>query len=165
MATSGVNLKLDFDDLMADIKKAGGNLEKAAMNAAKAGAQAYKETLVSECAASGVPSDIVGEIGTKLKQGTGGNATARVGWNMGNYNPKNPSAGYKAVFLNYGTARRTTNNGGERVNINGKWVTLGTDRGKINGTGFIARSKKKAKSKVRKAEEKELMKALEDLKQ
>ncbi len=162
---SGVNISVNFEELIDKIKKADGNINGAIMKAAKQGAQAYKTTLVNECNSSGVPANVIEAIKTECKSNSSGDkAKAVVGWRLDVYDKEKPSEGYKALFLNYGTPHRFTKEGGQRVQINGKWVTLGTDRGHVDGRGFITRAKKKAKSKIKRAQEdalKEILKGLE----
>lgn len=158
-----VSLELDFNGMLEAIKAAGGNVENAARQAAEECAETVRAELVSECNSSGVPSSVSREIKHSVNVTSGGNRyEVEAGWKMGDYNPRNPSAGYKAVFLNYGTARRTTR---ERVqrNLGGEWVTLGTDRGAITARGFIGRAKKSAKSKVKKVQKEALQKMLEEM--
>jgi hypothetical protein len=61
---------------------------------------------------------------------------------------KNPDDFLKACYLNYGTPERSTKDGKQRVMINGKWVTLGTGRGKIAPRGFISNAKRSAAQKM-----------------
>lgn len=63
-----------------------------------------------------------------------------------------------ACFLNYGTPRRT-GKAGQRVMINGKWVTLGADRGKISPRYFISNGKRAAAQKIN-ARKKAMLKQL-----
>ena len=71
--------------------------------------------------------------------------TARVGYKKGLYDPHNLSDGYKVVFLNYGTPRRTRH-------------------GKVKARGFISKAKSRAKPKMRKEQEKTLNDILRGLK-
>ena len=164
MAKASLKLTVDFKKLLEDIKDAGGDVELAAMKTAVKCAEAMHEELVSECNASGVPSNVSGEIQHNVNATSGGNVyEIEAGWKMGDYNPKNPSAGYKAVFLNYGTARRTTKARVVHQNIGGNWVTLGTDRGAITARGFIGRAKKSAGKRVKKIQKEALQEMLKEL--
>ena len=82
-------------------------------------------------------------------KGKDGVYSAKVGWDLGGYDPKNLSSGYKAIFNNYGTVRRQTRNG--------------QDRGQIEGKQFIAKSKKQAKNRIKKSQEEIIKKVMEDL--
>jgi hypothetical protein len=66
---------------------------------------------------------------------------AEVGYKKGSYDPSNPSDGYKVVFLNYGTPRRTMH-------------------GKVKARGFILNAKKKASPQIKKAQKATLEKIL-----
>ena len=162
---SRIKLNIDFGGMLEDIKRAGGDVGSAAAKVAKECAKTVHDELVSECSASGVPSNISREITEKVTETAGGNVyTVEVGWELGNYNPKNISAGYKAVFLNYGTARRTVRNKSlQHRNINGSWVTIGENRGSVSGRGFIARARNSANKKVKRTQKDALKDILKGL--
>lgn len=159
---ASIKLKLDFDGLLEAIKAAGGDVDKAAMQAAKECAETMHSELVSECNASGVPSSVSSKIEHGVNVTGGGNVyEVRAGWKMGDYNPENPSAAYKAVFLNYGTARRVARKK-SHVPYGGDWATT-ANRGQIVGRGFIQRAKKSAGKKVKKVQKEALEKMLKEL--
>lgn len=146
----GIKVSIDFKPLLEKIQEAGGSIDDAAKSAVDKGAAIVEDALRNECAASGVPTSVTSEIQTTT-EGNGNRYSCKVGWKMGNYDPQKPSAGYKAVFLNYGTPRRSTKSG--------------ANRGKIDARGFIGRAKKKAKPKVKKAQEEALQEILKGLKE
>jgi hypothetical protein len=67
---------------------------------------------------------------------------ARVGYKKGAYNPNDISDGYKVVFSNYGTPKRSKH-------------------GKIEAKGFIDRAQKNARKRIKKAQKEALEKILE----
>ena len=95
---------------------------------------------------SDVPNNIIDALPSPDFEQNGNAFSARVGYKKGAYDPKNPSIGYKVVFLNYGTPNRTKH-------------------GKVVGRGFIQKAKRKALPKIRKQQEKALQDALKGLKQ
>jgi predicted enzyme related to lactoylglutathione lyase len=147
---TGVAIQLTgFDSLLNKIKKAGGNIEAATWDAARAGGRVYYETLIAECRRSGVPEHLINKIRFNCLRDSSGNRFAVVvGWYMDEYDPANPADGYKVVFLNYGTPRRESSKG---------------DRGYITGRGFIGRAKKKAHRPIKQAQENFLKKILDGL--
>lgn len=162
MAGIKLNLK-GFEKMLEEIQAAGGNVEAAAEETLNECAKVVETELHSACDAAGVPSSISSEIG--VQKGKSGNRFfAKVGWKMGSYDPKNPSAGYKAVFRNYGTIRREVKDTGEHATVGGNWKTLGTDRGAVEGTGFISSAKESSAPKVRKIQKQKLDEILKGLK-
>ena len=162
---ASIKLNVDFEKMLEKIKAANGDIDKTVKRVADECAKVMHDELASECSASGVPSSVSGEIKHEVNVTAGGNVyEVKAGWKMGEYNPQNPSAGYKAVFLNYGTARRSTKKPRMHQSLGGEWVTLGTDRGSIAARGFIARAKKNAGKRIKKVQKEALQKMLEELK-
>lgn len=146
----GISLSLKgFDKLLSQLKEAGEDVDAEAARLIKEDAAIVDTELKAACKASNVPNDIINEI-TKTVQSSLNVYSAEVGWKLGNYDPKNPSAGYKAIFLNYGTVRRHT--------------AKGYDRGEIpkkpTAQQFIAQAKRKAKTKISKRHKEMLKKML-----
>lgn len=148
MAKNNILSLTGFDDLLNDIEKAQGSAAQAAAEAVKEGADEYKKQLTAAANAADVPADLVNKIQKTVKV-KNDFVSARVGWNVPAYNPKNPADAFKVIFLNYGTPRRTTRSG--------------ANRGKINPRGFIGKAKRAARSKIKKAQENALKKILGDL--
>lgn len=149
----GISLSLKgFDKLLSQLKEVGEDVDAEAARIIKEDAEIVDTELKAACKSSNVPEDIINEI-TKTVQGSLNVYSAEVGWKLGNYNPKNPSAGYKAIFLNYGTVRRHT--------------AKGYDRGEIpkksTAQQFIAQAKKKAKTKISKKHKEMLKKMLGEI--
>lgn len=162
--SSGIKLNLNgFKKMLEEIQAAGGDVESAAEETLNECAKVVETELHSACNAAGVPSSVSSEIG--VQKGKSGNRfSAKVGWKMGNYDPKNLSAGYKAVFRNYGTVRRKVKDTGEHAPVGGSWKTLGTDRGAVTGAGFISKAKEASAPKVRKIQKQKLDEILKGLK-
>lgn len=160
----GIGVSVNFTPLLEKIQKAGGDVESATWNAARKGARVMYDELKAEAAKSGVPASVTDAITFQAERDAGGNRFAcKVGWRMGEYDPRNPSVAYKAVFLNYGTPRRTVKADKMRLNIGGEFKTLGMNRGYITGRGFIGRAKKKARPKIKKTQEECLHEILKGL--
>lgn len=161
---SGIGVTCNFNDLLEKIKKANGDIESATWKACRAGAREMHDVLEAEASKSGLPTDVTDALIYQADRDSSGNRYACVvGWRLGSYDPEDLSAGYKAVFVNYGTPRRTVETEGVRVQIDGEWKTLDTNRGFIDGTGFIGRAKKKARKKVKQAQEEALNEILSNL--
>ena len=102
-----LKIKLDgFEgDMLRDIQKAGKDVDKAAKDTIKQSAKIYEQELNQRQKAQGVPDHIVNEVKAETKV-ENDRYSAKVGWSLGTYDPTNLSAGYKAMFINYGTVRR-----------------------------------------------------------
>lgn len=141
-----------FEKMLEHIQEAGKDVDTAAAQAIKDSASIVETELKASCAASNVPDSITREI-RKKTSASAGTYSAEVGWELGAYNPKNPSTGYKAIFLNYGTVRRQTAQGKNRGAIEKKPPTQ----------QFIVRAKKAAKPKIRKAQQRIIEKVKGDI--
>lgn len=130
-----------FDEMLADIEKAGGTIERAAESCLKQSAHIMQAELKSQMKSANVDSDLIKRMPPPEIEIEGNRYTARVGYRKGAYDPKNPSDGYKVVFANYGTPHRTKH-------------------GQQPAKGFIQKSKKQAKRKIKKAQKETLNKIL-----
>ena len=107
MANSGISLKLKgFDKLLEEIQRANGDIKAATEQAMNKSVAVVEKELHQHCDAAGVPSSISSAIRADRAQWRGNVCEAEVGWKLGAYDPKNPSQGHKAIFLNYGTPHR-----------------------------------------------------------
>lgn len=131
-----------FDDLLEQIQKAGGSIDKAADSCLRQSAQIMQSELKAQMQAAGVDGDLINSMPPPEITVDGNNYRAAVGYKKGNYDPRNPSDGYKVVFLNFGTPRRTMH-------------------GKVAARGFIKKAKDKARPQIKKAQRATLEKILE----
>ncbi len=162
--SSGITLNLKgFDKMLEAIQAAGGKADAAAEETLRECARVVEADLHSACDAAGVPASVSSAIGVDIEK-SGNRISAKVGWKKGSYNPQNLSPGYKAVFFNYGTPRRSVKTAGERIQIDGNWKTLGTDRGAVAGSGFIQTARDTSRPKVRKIQKQKLDEILKGLK-
>ena len=145
-----IKRKLDgFDDLLKEIQKAEGNVEKATEKCISKSADIMQETLRAEMQKSNVDSGLINNMPPPEIQNEHGLITARVGYKKGAYDPKNLTDAYKVIFVNYGTPYRSKH---------------GKIMGKTVKRGFIQRAKSKAKKPIQQQQEatlKEILKGLE----
>ena len=141
MARNRLELSLNAQKMLEKINKANVNVDRAAYGAATAGARAYDAALRTTCEMADVPDSVTNHIETEITQ-KGNRTTAIVGWRLQNYNPAAPSAGFKAIFLNYGAPSSGT-----------RTTTKGANRGAIKGRGFIGKAKKMSKNEIKQAQE------------
>lgn len=131
-------LKLEgFEELFAKIEKAGGSVNRAAESCLRESAQVMQAELQSQMQAAGVDSGLIARMPSPTIKVNGNVYRAEVGYKKGSYDPKDPSDGYKVVFLNYGTPHRTKH-------------------GKVAARGFIQKAKNKARPKIKKAQQETL---------
>ena len=131
-----------FDNLLEQIQKAGGSIDQAADSCLRQSAQIMQSELKAQMQAAGVDGDLINSMPPPQIEIKGNRYSAAVGYKKGNFDPRNPSDGYKAIFLNYGTPRRTKH-------------------GKVAARGFIQKAKKKASPQIKKAQREALEKILE----
>lgn len=141
MASKAVLQLKGFDDLLEQIQKAGGSIDQAADSCLRQSAQIMQTELKAQMQAAGVDSNLINSMPPPQITVDGNKYSAAVGYKKGNFDPQDPSDGYKVVFLNYGTPRRTKH-------------------GKVAARGFIQAAKKKARPKIKKQQQATLEKIL-----
>lgn len=140
-----IKLQLDgFDELLKKIEKAGGSIDAAAETCLKKSANIMEAELKTQMSKADVDTALINEMPAPTIEKEGNRITARVGYKKGAYNPRNPSTGYKLVFLNYGTPKRKKH-------------------GKVKARGFIAKAKKKARPQIKRQQETTLNEILRGL--
>lgn len=140
-----IKLKLEgFEELLKDIEKAGGEMNKAVENTMRQSAATMQTELKAQMQSAGVDAHLISAMPQFEIETEGNRTTARVGYKKGAYNPDNPSDGYKVVFLNYGTPNRRKH-------------------GKVVAKGFIQNAKSKADRTIKKQQEATLKKILSRL--
>lgn len=133
-----------FDDLFEQIKKAEGNVDKAAEHCLEESAQVMQSELKLQMQKSGVDSDLIDRMPPPELKRDGNALIARVGYKKGTYNPDDLSDGFKVVFANYGTPRRSKH-------------------GKVEAKGFIDKAQRKAKKQIKNKQEETLKKIIGEL--
>lgn len=141
-----ITLKLTgFEEMLSAIDKAGGSIDRAANQCMQKSAKLMEEELKTQMRSAKVKSDLIGRMPSPEVEKKGNRYTARVGYVKGEYNQKKPSDAYKAIFLNYGTPRRTKH-------------------GQVKARHFIENAKENAKSKIKNSQQQTLKEILGGLK-
>lgn len=148
-----IKLKLDgFDELIRQLEKAGRDADGEGMKCAKECAQILdaelrKQMVETDRDTSGMnrQSSLAQRMPPPQVKNEHGLIKAEVGFKKDTYNPNNPSDAYKAIFLNYGTPRRTKH-------------------GKVEGRNFVKKAQKIAKPKMKNAVEKAMDNIVKELK-
>ena len=126
-----IKLKLEgFDDLLKQIESAGGTIDKAVETCLKKSADIMHDELKNQMQKSNVDSDLINRMPAPEIEKNGNRYTARVGYKKGAYNAADSSDGYKVVFANFGTPRRSKH-------------------GKQPAKGFIKKAKSKASKPIK----------------
>ena len=129
-----IRLKLEgFAEMIAEIEKAGGSIDSAVQQCMQNSADIMQAELKAQMQAANVDGGLISRMPPPTLETEGNRITARVGYKKGEYNPDDPSDGYKVVFANYGTPHRSKH-------------------GKQPEKGFIQKAKKKANTKIKKAQ-------------
>lgn len=144
MASKAILQLKGFDSLYEQIQKAGGSIDNAAKSCAQQSADIMQAELKAQMQAAGVDGNLIGSMPPPTITAEGNRISIAVGYKKGSFDPRDPSDGYKVVFLNYGTPRRTMH-------------------GKVAARGFIQKAKKKARPKIKKAQQETLEKILRGL--
>ena len=142
MASKAILQLKGFDDLLEQIQKAGGSIDQAADSCLRQSAQIMQAELKSQMQAAGVDSDLINAMPPTQIEVKDNRYSAAVGYKKGNFDPRDPSDGYKVVFLNYGTPHRSMH-------------------GKVAARGFIEKAKNKARPQIKRAQQETLDKILE----
>jgi hypothetical protein len=141
-----IKIKLDgFEELLTNIVECGGTIDRAANSCLNQSAQIMQTELKTQMQSANVDGELINRMPPFEIEVGGNRYIARVGYKKGAYDPQNPSDGYKVVFANYGTPRRSKH-------------------GKQPAKGFIEAAKKKARPRIKKAQKETLNKILERLK-
>lgn len=141
-----ITLKLTgFEEMLTAIEKAGSSIDKAANQCMQKSAKLMDEELKAQMRSANVKSDLINRMPSPEVEKEGNRYTARVGFVKGEYNPTKPSDAYKAIFLNYGTPRRTKH-------------------GQVKARHFIENAKEKAKSKIENSQQQTFKEILGGLK-
>lgn len=128
-----------FEDMLARVQKANGDIDKAARECMEKSARILESNLRREAEASGAEtSEIVRTVtSSKLK------VNAEVGWKLGSYDSNNPSQGYKAMFVEFGTGKHSGRSAGKD-----RQTKAGANRGSTEPHPFMHNARKKSKKPI-----------------
>lgn len=154
-----------FEEFYEKLLAAGKSADTEAQKLFDDSARNLNDELAKKAADAGLSNRLIGQITEdKIAMPQKNLWYYSAGWKKPRPSKPLPDT-YKVMFYNYGTpSGRHTKDGGQRVNIGGKWVTLGTNRGIEKPHGFIKKAKLAAARKNKKLCEETLEKILGDLK-
>lgn len=148
MAKSGIKLT-GVQELIASLEKIEGDLDKSAEKVVDRAGDILREELVSamkNADKTGGMKGLISRMPPNQKTGSGNRYTVRVGYIPTEYDPKNLSDYFKAMFLNFGTPHRDDK------------------YGQVKEREFVKKAKKAAKKRLDTLSEKYLAEQTKEIK-
>lgn len=137
-----------FENYLAQLKDAGADVERIAEKALKESGDILYKSLVENTKGSGLNEDTIRKMEESLQKPTIykdylgdriSKVTCELGYRKGKYDPDDLSGGYVALFNEYGTVERHTEQG--------------ADRGKLAERQFTRRAIKQTSNRIRKTQQ------------
>lgn len=151
MGRTKVTLTLKgFDALLEQIQEANGSIKAATERALESSAKLISQDIKAGATARNIPTASMIDPKTEWN---GNRASIKAGFELGSYDPRNPSDGYKALFIEYGLPA----DGGNRTTKAGK------NRGRVTANPFIRPALTQNKKNVQAAQRKALERILKNL--
>lgn len=143
-----------FEDMLAAVQRAGGDIDKAARDCMEKSVQILESNLIKEAQASGASTSEVFHDVTA----SGNRVTAETGWRLGDYDSNNPSEGYKAMFTEFGTGKHSARGKG-----NDRHTAAGYNRGSTAPRPFMDQARKKSAKPIRAIQQETLQNIVKEL--
>lgn len=143
-----------FDEMLDKIQKAGGDVDKAARNCMEKSIKILESNLINEAQASGADT---GEVAHSVTV-SGNRIAAETGWKLGSYDSNNPSEGYRAMFVEFGTGKSSARSKGKD-----RQTAAGYNRGSTEPRPFIAKARKKSAKPIRAIQQETLQNIVKEL--
>ena len=94
-----------LEEMLEKLQAAGKDVDSAAKKCITESAKIVEKEYVAQMRASNVDQGLIDRM-DPIRYETGNNTyAAKIGYKTGNYNPKDLTDGFKAIFINYGTPR------------------------------------------------------------
>lgn len=152
---SRIKLQLKgFDDMLAKVQAAGGNVDAAAKTCMQRSVNVLESNLKKEAEASGASTTEV----THSVRAAGNKIEAETGWKLGEYNSAAPSEGYKALFIEFGTGKYSARGKGKD-----RKTRAGYNRGSTPQKPFISAARKKSAKPIRAIQQQTLQDIIKEL--
>ena len=153
MARMRLQLK-GFDEMLETIQKAGGDVDKAAKRCAERSVEVLESNLIKQAQESGAETSTV----THSVKVDGNRITAETGWKLGEYDSANPSEGYEAMFVEFGTGKHSARSKGKN-----RKKRAGYNRGSTQPRPFMAKARKKSAKAIRTIQQETLQDIVKEL--
>lgn len=141
--------------MLAKIQDAGGDVDKAASVCVEKSVRILESNLIKEATASGAETTTVSHSVTR----EGNRVAAETGWKLGAYDSDNPSEGYRAMFVEYGTGKHSKRSTGKD-----RQTKAGADRGSTEPRPFLDKARKKSAKQIRAIQNETLHNIVKELK-
>lgn len=159
-----------FESFLERLQEAGAAMETEGRKCFEQCAENLYDELYTKAQKAGLDERLLEQIDEKFIENKNANVWRyEVGWKKQKPTAGNPLPDvYKVMFYNYGTPKRAVKEGGQRVQIDGKWITLKDSRGEEsahpNGShGFIKKAKLAVRNRNKKLQQETLEKILGEL--
>lgn len=155
MAKSRLTLALKgFDDVLEKIQAAGGDVDSAARSCMDQSIKVLESNLIKEAQASGAETTTVFHAVSV----DGNRVSAETGWKLGEYNSANPSEGYEAMFVEFGTGKYSARGKGKD-----RQTAAGYNRGSTAPRPFISKARQKSAKQIRAIQQETLQNIVKEL--
>lgn len=152
---SKVKLQLNgFNEMLEKVQAAGGNVDKAARSCMEKSIKVLESNLITEAQASGAETSTV----FHSVESNGNRVSAETGWKLGEYNSANPSEGYQAMFVEFGTGKHSARGKGKD-----RHTAAGHNRGSTAPRPFINKARKKSAKQIRAIQKEALQNIVKEL--
>ena len=143
-----------FDEMLERVQRAGGDVDAAARRCMEQSLQVLERNLKAEAEASGAPTNTVAHT----VESNGNRISGETGWKLGDYDSSNPSEGYEAMFVEFGTGKHSKRGKGKD-----RQTAAGANRGSTEPRPFMATARKKSAKPIRALQEETLQNIVKEL--
>ena len=143
-----------FDEMLDAIRRAGGDVDKAVKVCMEESVQILEGNLIKAAEASGAETSTVSHKVTS----EGNRVAAETGWELGAYDSANPSEGYRAMFVEFGTGKSSQRGKGKD-----RETQAGHNRGSTEPRPFMDKARKKSVKAIRAVQQEALQDIVKEL--
>jgi len=143
-----------LEEMLDAVRRAGGDIDKAARQCMEQSVRVLESNLIKEAQASGASTSEVFHQVTA----SGNRISGETGWHLGSYDSNNPSEGYEAMFVEFGTGKHSARGKGKD-----RQTAAGYNRGSTEPRPFIDKARKKSAKQIRAIQQETLQSIVKEL--